>query len=96
MRERGVKPLETAVYKMPGLAAQHLGPTDRGLVAPGYYADLVLFDPATVQDRATIDRPDALSTGIEQVWVNGQTVYTKQKTSGQYPGVLIKRTPLQP
>ena len=91
VRERKLMPLETAIYKMTGLAAQHLGLTDRGLVAPGYFADLVLFDPATVQDRANIQQPNALSTGIEKVWVNGQVVYTGQKTSGAYPGMLVKK-----
>lgn len=91
VRERKIMSLETAIYKMTGLAAQHLGITDRGLVTPGYYADLVLFDPATIRDNATIRQPDALSSGIEKVWVNGQLVNTGQKPSGQYPGVFIKR-----
>jgi len=91
VRERKIMSLEMAVYKMTGLAAEHLGLTDRGLVAPGYFADLVLFDPATVQDRATVQHPDALSAGIEKVWVNGQLVYAAQKPAGPFPGVLIKR-----
>lgn len=91
VRERKIMPLETAVYKMTGLTAEHLGITDRGIVAPGYFADLVLFDPASVTDHATIQHPDALSSGIEKVWVNGQLVYTAQQPTGQFPGVLIKR-----
>ena len=83
--------LETAVYKMTGLAAEHLGITDRGIIAPGYFADLVLFNPSTVQDRATVQHPDALSSGIEKVWVNGQLVYAAQKPTGQFPGVFIQR-----
>jgi N-acyl-D-amino-acid deacylase len=91
VRERKIMSLETAVYKMTGLAAQHLGFTDRGLVAPEYKADLVLFNPETVKDNADIQHPDALSTGIEKVWVNGQLVFEKQKPTGVYPGELIKR-----
>ena len=91
VREQHVLPLETAVFKMTGLSAEHLGITDRGLIAPGYYADLVLFDPATVNDRATIAAPQALSAGIVAVWVNGQLVYQGQKGTGQYPGKLLKR-----
>ena len=91
VRDRKIMPLETAIYKMTGLTAEHLGIGDRGIIAPGYFGDLVLFDPATVQDRATVEHPDALSSGIEKVWVNGQPVYEAQKPTGQFPGVLIKR-----
>lgn len=91
VRERKIMSLETAVYKMTGLAAEHLGISDRGIVAPGYFADLVLFNPATVQDRATVQQPDALSSGIEKVWVNGQLVYAAQKPTGQFPGVFIQK-----
>jgi hypothetical protein len=54
------------------LAADRVGIKDRGRLVPGAYADLVLFDPATVIDRATTSDPHALATGIERVWVNGQ------------------------
>lgn len=91
VRERKIISLESAVFKMTGLAAEHLGIGDRGIIAPGYHADLVLFDPATVQDHATIQQPDAISSGIEKVWVNGKLVFENQKTTGQFPGVFIKR-----
>lgn len=92
VREQKLLSLETAVYKMTGLTAQHLGLTNRGLIAPGYAADLVLFDPDTVQDNARIGQSQALTTGIEQVWVNGQSVYGGQQATRQYPGVLIRRS----
>lgn len=92
VREKKIMPLETAIHKMTGLTAEHLGLTDRGIVQPGYYADLVLFDPETVKDNANIQNPTALSTGIEKVWVNGELVYQSQKTTGKFPGVFIKRT----
>ena len=67
----GLFPLETAIHKMTGLPATALGLRDRGLVRKGYRADLVLFDPATIQDRATWERPTEPCVGIEKVWVNG-------------------------
>lgn len=91
VREQKIMPLETAVYKMTGLAAEHLGIINRGLIKPGYFADLVLFDPATVQDNATTSNNKALSTGVERVWVNGRIVYQSQQSTKEYPGVLIKK-----
>jgi N-acyl-D-amino-acid deacylase len=91
VRVDGLMPLELAVHKMTGLAALHMGLTDRGLIRPGSFADLVLFDPETVIDNATPDQPDALSTGILGVWVNGTPVYRDGEATGQYPGAVIKR-----
>lgn len=91
VREKKIMPLETAIYKMTGLAAEHLGITDRGLVKADYYADLVLFDPAKVIDNADIQDSKALSTGIEKVWVNGQLIYEGQKATGRYPGMFVGR-----
>ena len=88
-REKKIMPLETAIYKMTGLTAEHLGIANRGIIAPGYYADLVLFDPATVKDNATMTNPKALSSGIEMVWVNGKIIYRDQKATHNYPGVFI-------
>jgi N-acyl-D-amino-acid deacylase len=91
VREQQIMPLETAIHKMTGLTAEHLGIRNRGLIAPGYYADLVLLNPETVMDRASITDPKALSEGIEKVWVNGQVVYAEQQATHAYPGVLISR-----
>lgn len=91
VREQHVLTLEQAIYKMTGLTAEHLGIKNRGLIAPGYFADLVLFDPATVAEKASIENPKALSEGIEQVWVNGVEVYTQKKATGKYPGVFVTR-----
>ena len=91
VREDKVISLETAIYKMTGLSAKHLGIKDRGVIAVGNYADLVLFNPSTVKDNANIQDSRALSTGIEMVWINGQLTYHNQKATGNYPGVLIKR-----
>jgi len=91
VREEKVIPLETAIYKMTGLTAKHLGIKDRGVIAVGNYADLVLFNPATVKDNATIQDSRALSTGIEMVWINGEITYKNQQATGIYPGIFIKR-----
>jgi N-acyl-D-amino-acid deacylase len=76
---------------MTGLAAQHLGISDRGVIRPNAYADLVLFDPHRVMDRATPENPNAVSEGIVRVWVNGVAVYEKGATTGEYPGRVIRR-----
>ncbi len=89
--EQKLMSLETAIYKMTGLTAEHLGIKDRGIIAPGNYADLVLFDPNTVKDNADIKNGKALSSGIEKVWINGEIILENNKPTGKYPGVLIKR-----
>lgn len=91
VREQQIMSLETAIHKMTGMTAQFLGIPDRGVIAVGKKADLVLLDPATVLDHANIHNSHALSSGIEKVWVNGQIVYQQQQSTGKRPGVLIKR-----
>lgn len=93
VRERKVLSLEEAVRKMTSLAADHAGLKDRGRLVPGAYADLVLFDPATVIDRATTAEPHALAMGIERVWVNGRTVFSSGAATGLRPGRVLRRTP---
>jgi N-acyl-D-amino-acid deacylase len=91
VRERGVVTLEQAVRKATALAADHVGIADRGRLVPGAFADLVLFDPATVADRATTDEPHALATGIERVWVNGTVVFEGGRATGARPGRVLRR-----
>lgn len=91
VREQKLMSLETAIYKMTGLTAEHIGITQRGLITPGYFADLVLLDPETVLDNATITNATALSSGVRKVWVNGQVVYEDQKAVENYPGQFIGR-----
>lgn len=74
VRERGIMPLETAIHKMTALPAGRIGLHDRGLIAPGFKADLVAFDPDTVADRATFEDPHQYPIGIPHVWVNGEAV----------------------
>jgi N-acyl-D-aspartate/D-glutamate deacylase len=90
VREKKLMSWEQAIHKMTGLAAAHLGWKDRGLIAPGQKADLVLFDPETVEDKASLQNHQAMSAGILGVWVNGQKVYENGKATGNFPGILIK------
>ena len=91
VRDRKVMPLTEAVHRMTALAAEHMGIRDRGRLTPGAYADLVLFDPATVMDRATPQEPHLTSVGIARVWVNGAEVYADGKATGARPGRVIRR-----
>jgi N-acyl-D-aspartate/D-glutamate deacylase len=91
VREKKLLTLETAIHKMTGLTAEHLGLADRGIISPGSFADLVLFNPDMVQDNAVIGNNQALSTGIEQVWVNGEVVYRAGKAGGRFPGRVLKK-----
>jgi len=91
VRDRGVLTLVEAVRRMTGLAAAHMGFGDRGLVRAGMAADLVLFDPATIADRATTDEPHALSVGIEKVWVGGGIVFDGGHATAARPGRVLRR-----
>jgi N-acyl-D-amino-acid deacylase len=71
VREEKVLPLEQAIHKMTGRPASKIGLRDRGRIAKGYVADLVLFDPAVIIDRSTIEQPDAPPLGIPAVMVSG-------------------------
>ena len=96
VREQGLLTLEHAVHKMTGLSARHMGFTDRGLIKEGFVADLVLFDPETVIDRATAQQPELLSTGITSVWVGGELAYDGDKATGSRSGKAIRRTSMSP
>ena len=91
VREEGRLTLEEAVHKMTGLAAAHMGFSGRGTLEAGAAADLVLFDPATVIDRATTAEPHLASPGIERVWVGGTVVYEGGAVTGARPGEVLRR-----
>jgi N-acyl-D-amino-acid deacylase len=91
VREQNLMPLETAVHKSTGMAAAHMGITDRGLIRAGMAADLVIFDPETVIDHATPLDPQVLSEGISSVWVNGELVFQNGATTDARPGQVIRR-----
>jgi N-acyl-D-amino-acid deacylase len=90
-RELGLLSLEQAIHKMTGRTAALFGMTDRGVLRPGAYADLVLFDPHRVIDRATFETPKVPSEGIEQVWTNGVPTWADGALTGEAPGRLIRR-----
>jgi len=91
VREEKTLSLDEAIYKMTALSADQMGITKRGRIKVGYYADLVIFDPKTVNDQATIANPQQISTGIEHVWVNGVEVFANGKATGKLGGRVIRR-----
>ncbi len=91
VREQNLMPLETAVHKSTGMAAEHMGITDRGLIRAGMMADLVIFDPETIIDHATPLEPQRLSEGVSAVWVNGELVFRDGATTDARPGRVIRR-----
>lgn len=91
VRERGLLSLEEAVYKMSGFPAQRFGLKDRGRIAEGLPADLVVFDPATVCDRSTWQEPIQPAVGVEWVFVNGEAVIDQGVTTERRPGRVLRR-----
>lgn len=90
VRERGVLRLEDAVRKMTSLNAAKIGLKDRGTLRPGAFADVAVFDPATVADRATYTAPFAYPVGIEYVVVNGAVVLDRGTHTGATPGRALR------
>ncbi|MCL2547979.1 MAG: D-aminoacylase [Symbiobacteriaceae bacterium] len=91
-RERKLFPLETAVYKMTGFPAWRMRLLDRGLLRPGFRADLTLFDPQTVRDTPTYTNPKQASEGIIRVYVNGVLTAREGKHTGAKAGTILRRT----
>jgi N-acyl-D-amino-acid deacylase len=94
-RDEKLFPLEEAVRRMTGLPAQQFGLANRGQIAVGTYADLVVFDPATVIDRATFEAPMTPASGIDLVMVNGQAIWRDGAHTGARPGRALRRQALQ-
>jgi N-acyl-D-amino-acid deacylase len=91
VREDGVLTLEEAVKRMTSLPANRLGLHDRGLIAPGMAADLVIFDPDRLTDRATFTDPLQYSEGVDYLMVNGVLVIDEEQLTGALPGAVIRR-----
>jgi N-acyl-D-amino-acid deacylase len=96
VREQKLLSLEAAIHKMAGLPAHQLRLKDRGRIAPGYVADLVLFDPAVVIDRSTIDAPEAPPLGIPAVMVAGSWVIDNGSPTGNHPGQVLRSASFRP
>ncbi|WP_152050059.1 N-acyl-D-amino-acid deacylase family protein [Tautonia marina] len=90
VREEGVISLEDAIRKMTSAVADRLSIRDRGLLREGMYADVVIFDPETIIDRATYEEPHQRSVGVRDVFVNGQAVVRNGVHTGAKPGMIVR------
>jgi dihydroorotase/N-acyl-D-amino-acid deacylase len=90
VREERVLTLEDAVRKMTSSVADRLSLRDRGLLRAGSYADVVIFDPDTIADRATFEDSHQLSVGVRDVWVNGARVLRDGTHTGATPGHFVR------
>jgi N-acyl-D-amino-acid deacylase len=89
-RDEKVAPLEDVIRRMTSFPATNLGIKGRGVLRDGYYADVVVFDPAKVQDHATFEKPQQLSTGVHDVFVNGTQVLKDGQHTGAKPGRFVR------
>ena len=90
VREEKVLTLPQAIHKLAALPAATLSLSDRGQLKNGYFADIVVFDPATIQDHATYDRPHQLATGVDEVWVNGARALRQGVATGAASGRAVR------
>ncbi|MCS5660925.1 MAG: amidohydrolase family protein, partial [Dehalococcoidia bacterium] len=90
VRDEKVIPLHEAIYRLSGLPATNLKIRHRGFLKEGYYADVVVFDPATIQDHATFENPHQYSTGVYHVFVNGEQVLKDGEHTGATPGRVVR------
>ena len=90
VRDEGLLSLEEAVRRMTSLPAANLSLRRRGRLQPGYFADVVVFDPATVQDHATFEQPHQYATGVLHVFVNGTQVLADGEHTGALPGRVVR------
>lgn len=90
VREERVIPLEEAIRRLTSLQAENLGIRRRGALKPGYYADVVVFDPATVIDHATFENPHQYATGVRHLFVNGVQVLRDGEHTGATPGRVVR------
>ncbi len=89
-RDEKVLPLQMAIYKLTKLPASNLKLRHRGELAPGFYGDVVIFDPAEVRDHATFDDPHRYATGVVHVFVNGEQVLRDGEHTGALPGQVVR------
>jgi N-acyl-D-amino-acid deacylase len=91
VREENLMTVAETVRKMTSLPASNLGIANRGLLRPGFFADVTVFDPATIQDHATFEKPRQPATGVSEVFVNGVQVVQNGKHTGAKPGRVVNR-----
>jgi N-acyl-D-amino-acid deacylase len=82
--------LEQAVRKITSLPAQRVHLEERGLLKPGFFADVTIFDPVKIIDRSTYEKPAQLASGIDYVFVNGQLAFEKGKLTGAKAGIALR------
>jgi N-acyl-D-amino-acid deacylase len=92
VRDERLIPLEEAVRRLTSLPAHNLGLERRGSLKPGYFADVVVFDPSSVQDHATFAEPHQYATGVRYVFVNGEAVLWDGEHTGAMPGRVVRRS----
>ena len=90
VRDEKLISMEEAIRRLSGFPADNLGISKRGYLRPGYFADIVIFDPKIINDKATFEEPLQFAVGVEQVFVNGVQVISDTKHTGKYPGRFIK------
>ena len=90
VRDERIVPLEEAIRRLTSQPAETLRLRDRGRLAPGYHADVVVFDSATVADRATFEQPHQLAVGMRHVLVNGEPVLRDGEPTGATPGRVVR------
>jgi N-acyl-D-amino-acid deacylase len=90
VRDEKIIPLEEAVRRLSSLPAENLKLRDRGALKEGYFADIVIFDPAKVQDHSTFEKPHQYSTGVRDVFVNGEQVLKNGEHTGAKPGQVVR------
>jgi N-acyl-D-amino-acid deacylase len=90
VRDEHTTTLQDAIRRITSLPASNIGVKQRGWLKPGYYADVVVFDPATIQDHATYAKPDQLATGVKDVFINGVQVMRNGKHTGAKPGRFLR------
>ena len=90
VRDRGLMPLEEGIHRLTGLPAANWKLTDRGCLRVGCHADIVVFDPATITDHATYDRPQQYASGVSEVFVNGVQVLRAGEHTGATPGRVVR------
>ncbi|HUX25602.1 MAG TPA: amidohydrolase family protein, partial [Burkholderiales bacterium] len=89
-RDLGLFPLETAIHKMTGLTARNFGLKERGLLQPGYWADITIFDAGEIGDAASFEAPAQAARGIDSVIVNGMPVWREGRSTGERPGRVLR------